>query len=292
MSVDLVVAVPAFMDITFVGLEALPQLGEERFAGDMMRAPGGGGISAVGCARLGLSTALAAPIGTDRAGEIVRERLLEENVAIIGTPCPRTPISMVMPVDGSKAIVSFDPGVRARASEVAAPEPEAVLVSLGQLDVVPEGVRAYVTAGDDDARAFAGRPPAGLERAAGLLVDTREGMVLTGEDTPEKAAAALGERVGAVVVGAGPGGGAAYLNGKPVRIDGFDCGPIVDASGTSDLFASAWIWADHVGLPLEEGLRWASLYSSLCVRFPSAIGGAARLDELLAEGAKRGLTAP
>src|ERR1700742_5058232 len=140
MRVDLVVAVPAFMDITFVGLEGLPRLGEERFAGDLMRAPGGGGIAAIGAARLGLETALAAPIGTDRAGDIVRERLLEENVRIVGTPCPRTPISMVMPVEGSKAIVSFDPGVRARAAEVAAPDPKAVLVGLSQLDVVPEGV--------------------------------------------------------------------------------------------------------------------------------------------------------
>ena len=61
MSVDVVVAVPAFMDMTFVGLEGLPGLGEERFAGDLVRSPGGGAITAIGCARLGLATALAAP---------------------------------------------------------------------------------------------------------------------------------------------------------------------------------------------------------------------------------------
>ena len=40
MSVDVVVAVPVFMDMTFVGLEGLPGLGEERFAGDLVRTPG------------------------------------------------------------------------------------------------------------------------------------------------------------------------------------------------------------------------------------------------------------
>ena len=66
MSVDVAVAVPAFLDITFVGLEGLPALGEERFAGDLVRTPGGGAITAIGCARLGLSTALTAPLGRGR----------------------------------------------------------------------------------------------------------------------------------------------------------------------------------------------------------------------------------
>ena len=65
MSVDVVVAVPAFMDMTFVGLEGLPGLGEERFAGDLVRSPGGGAITAIGCARLGPG---------DRAGRAARPR--------------------------------------------------------------------------------------------------------------------------------------------------------------------------------------------------------------------------
>ena len=74
MSVDVVVAVPAFMDMTFVGLEGLPALGEERFAGDLVRTPGGGAITAIGCARLGLATALAAPLGAGRGRRPDRRR--------------------------------------------------------------------------------------------------------------------------------------------------------------------------------------------------------------------------
>ena len=49
---DLVVATPVFLDLTFVGLESLPALGEERFAAELLRSPGGGAITAVGAARL------------------------------------------------------------------------------------------------------------------------------------------------------------------------------------------------------------------------------------------------
>jgi hypothetical protein len=35
-SVDVAVATPAFIDVTYVGLEALPRPGEERFARDLV----------------------------------------------------------------------------------------------------------------------------------------------------------------------------------------------------------------------------------------------------------------
>src|SRR3954451_25274099 len=114
MSVDVVVAVPAFMDMTFVGLEGLPGLGEERFAGDLVRSPGGGAVTAIGTARLGLATALDAPLGGGAAsmglspalagqvgvnppGNMSRQTLEEDGVQIVGPPCPRSRITMVMP---------------------------------------------------------------------------------------------------------------------------------------------------------------------------------------------------
>src|SRR5438034_929969 len=79
---DLVVATPVFLDLTFVGLESLPALGEERFAAELLRSPGGGAITAVGATRLGLSAAAAAPLGDDVAGELVRAALAEEGVEL------------------------------------------------------------------------------------------------------------------------------------------------------------------------------------------------------------------
>src|SRR6476620_36281 len=92
---DHVVATPVFLDLTFAGLESLPALGEERFAAELLRSPGGGAITAVGAARLGLSTAIAAPLADDVAGDLVREALAKDGVEVIGTrTAPRTPTTV------------------------------------------------------------------------------------------------------------------------------------------------------------------------------------------------------
>src|SRR3954466_12443134 len=239
MSVDVVVAVPAFLDMTFVGLEGLPGLGEERFAGDLVRSPGGGAITAIGTARLGLSTALASPLGQDPAGDLIEEMLGEEQVQIVGPRCPRTPVTMVMPIEGDRAMVTYDPGVRARAADVAALAPRAVVTGLSQLDVVPSGTRAYVTVGDDDARAFAGRLPGAASRATGLFIEQREALVLTGAGTPEEAAEMIGARVPIVAVFLGAGGAVASIEGRSVSVKGFDVGPPVDTTGAGGLFVAA-----------------------------------------------------
>jgi ribokinase len=292
MSVDVVVAVPAFMDMTFVGLEGLPQLGEERFAGDLVRSPGGGAITAIGCARLGLSTALAAPVGHDAAGDLIGPMLEAEGIQLTGPRSARTPITAVMPIGPERAMVTYDPGVRARAADVVSLSPRAVITGLSQLDVVPSNTRAYVTVGDDDARAFAGRLPGAASRATGLFIEQREALVLTGAASAEQAAEMIGARVKIVVVSLGADGAVASIDGRAVRVDGFDVGASIDTTGAGDLFVAAWAWGDAVGLSVDDALRWAALYAALSVRVPTGAGGATHLIEFLEEGSRRGLTAP
>ena len=292
MSVDVVVAVPAFMDMTFVGLEGLPGLGEERFAGDLVRSPGGGAITAIGCARLGLATALAAPLGHDAAGDLIGPMLEDEGVQLVGPRSSRTPVTAVMPIGDERAMVTYDPGVRARATDVAAHSPRAVITGLSQLDVVPPNTRAYVTVGDDDARAFAGRLPGAASRATGLFIEQREALVLTGAGTPQEAAEMIGARVKIVVVSLGADGAAACVDGRAVAVDGFDVGPSIDTTGAGDLFVAAWAWGDAAGLSVDDALRWAALYAALSVRVPTGAGGATRLAEFVEEGTRRGLPTP
>ena len=59
-----------------------------------------------------------------------------------------------------------------------------------------------------------------------------------------------------------------------------------------DLFAAAYVWADHWGAALEQRLRWSVLYASLSVRVATAVAGAVTLRALLEEGAGHGLTSP
>jgi ribokinase len=290
--VDVAVATPTFLDMTFVGLEALPALDEERFAAELISSPGGGAITAVGAARLGLSTALAAPLGEDPAGELVRKALEAEGIAIVGRRCPRMPTTVVLPVEADRAMVTVDPGARARAAEVAAVEPRAVAVSLGQLYVAPPGAAAYVTCGDDDLRAFSGRPPAALAGARALFVSEREARTMAEAATAEEAAGKLAGLADTVVVTLGPAGALVAEEGRTARVAGYDMPSAVDTTGAGDLLVAAYIWADLRGVEGDDRTRWAVLYASLSVTTPTAVGGARDEAALLAAGAERGLAAP
>jgi sugar/nucleoside kinase (ribokinase family) len=292
LSVDVAVATPTFLDLTFVGLEALPELNTEKFAAELLSSPGGGAITAIGTHRLGLSTALVAPLGEDGAGEFVRETLEGEGIAVMGRICPRTPTTVVPPIAGDRAMVTVDPGVRAAAADVAATEPRAVAVSLDQLHVVPSGAAAYVTCGDDDVRAFRGRPPAALAGARGLFVSEREAMLLAGTATAEDAARELAQLAEAVIVTIGDAGAIVAYDGRTAHVEGYAMPTTVDTTGAGDLLVSAYIWAEHHGIQGDDRFRWAVLYAGLSVTRPTGAGGASDEAELLAAGAERGLAPP
>jgi sugar/nucleoside kinase (ribokinase family) len=290
---DLVVATPVFLDLTFVGLESLPALGEERFAAELLRSPGGGAITAVGAARLGLSAAVAAPLGNDVAGDLVRAVLAEEGVEPIATrSIPRTPTTVVLPFGGDRAMVTVDPGARASAADVAVRAPRAVAASLDQLYVVPPGVFAYVTCGDDDARAYVGRPPAALTGARALFVNQREALGLTGAATVEEAARRLAELAETVVVTLAADGAIACSSGEIVTASAERVEQPLDTTGAGDLLVAAYIWADLRGADPAERLRWAVLYASLAVTTPTGVGGALNEADLIQAGAAHGLTGP
>src|SRR3954467_14137584 len=104
MTVDLACAEPAFLDLTFAGLEGVPRPGEERLAHDFLRSPGGGAITAVGGARLGLTSAGVSPLGDDAPGGGIRELLADDGVIWAGRRVKRSPVTVIMPSDGDRAM--------------------------------------------------------------------------------------------------------------------------------------------------------------------------------------------
>ena len=109
--------------------------------------------------------------------------LEEESVQLVGPRCPRTPVTAVMPVGPERAMVTYDPGVRARAADVAALAPRAVITGLSQLDVVPAGAQR-LRQRRRRRRARVRRPPPGAaSRVTGLFIEQREALVLTGAGT-------------------------------------------------------------------------------------------------------------
>jgi len=288
---DVVVLTPTYLDYTFVGLEGLPAPGEERFAGDMLRSPGGGGIIALGAARLGLSTALIAPLGDDLAGRYVRHALEDEGVEVAPYVGRRTPTTVVLPVEGDRAMITVDPGLRARAADIDAHEPRAVMATLEQIDLLPAGPNSYLTCGEDDARAYAGRVPQVAHRPCGLFVNRREGAILTGETDPEQAVQKLTSAAETVVVTLGADGALASVDGRVVRVEGHHVEPVVDTTGAEELFMTAFAWAELNGADSETALSWANLYAGLSVTVHSGSGGAFSRERLIEEGTRRGLPA-
>jgi sugar/nucleoside kinase (ribokinase family) len=290
LNVDLAVLTPAYLDYTFVGLEALPGPGEERFAGDLLRSPGGGAITAVGARRLGLTAALVAPLGDDLAGRFVRRELDAEGVITSEPRGTRTPTTVVMPVGGERSMVTVDPGVRARAADLGPLSPRAVAATLEQIDLVPEGVCTFITCGDDDARAFAGRLPtvSASRRPRALIVNRREAGVLTGAASPAEAAARLAEIADIAAVTLGADGAVAVVDGREVKTDACNA-TVIDTTGAGDLFAAALAWCDLLGADPDVALQWANLYAGLSVSAHTGTGGAVTRERLLAEGRERGL---
>jgi sugar/nucleoside kinase (ribokinase family) len=292
MPIDVAVAIPAFLDLTFVGLEALPGPGEERFAGDLVRSPGGGAIHAIAGARLGLSSALATPLGDDDAADFLCDALRADGVTLVDRRAGRTATTVVMPVANDRAMVTLDPGVRASAAAVAALEPRTVAANVDMLHCVPAGAAGYVTCGDDDARAFARQPLAQLAGVRALFVSEREALTLSGNTDLESAAECLAELAGSVIVTLGADGAMAIIDGERVSAPGIKVGDVVDTTGAGDLLVTAYIWAELHGASAEERLRWAVLYSALSVTTPTAVGGAVTEARLLDEGSRQGLSLP
>ncbi|HEV3002783.1 MAG TPA: carbohydrate kinase family protein [Solirubrobacteraceae bacterium] len=290
MTVDLACGDPAFLDLTFVGLDALPAPGEERHARDLLRTPGGAATIAIGAARLGMSAALAMPLGADADGAFLRAALEAEGVACSPRTVDRTAVTAVVPWDGERAMLTFDPSTALEAEDVAAFAPRAVALSVRRLHCAPAGATVYALVGDAEARAAAGALGAS-DAADALILNAREAMLLTGAGDPAAAARALAERVGRVVVTLGADGALAVDRGELVEA----AAPAVDAvdtTGAGDLFTAAFIWSDQAGAPLEEALRWACLAASLSVRVPTALAGAQTYDQLVAAGTDRGLAPP
>lgn len=289
-AVDLVCGDAAFVDLTFLGLDALPAPGEERHARELLRSPGGAATVAIGAARLGLSAALAHPLGADAEGDFVRGVLAQEGVRVNDRQVERTAVTAVMPYAGERAMATFDPEPELRAHDVAQFCPRAVVLSLPRVACAPADAWLYATAGDAEARA--GALPERLAGARALVVNAREAGLLTGLAEPEAAARALAERVPRVVVTLGAGGALSAAGEEVARVDGVAVEPVADTTGAGDLFTAAYVWSDLAGGSPEDSLRWACLAAALSVRVPTAVAGAQTLEELAAAGADRGLAVP
>jgi ribokinase len=268
-----------FLDMTFEGLNELPENGRERWATDLHETPGGAATTAVGITRLGLKAAVVAPLGRDVPGRTLRAVLEAEGVLCAGPEVDRTPVTVVLPFDGDRAMVTYEPEAAVDPESISALAPRAVVTNATQLELVPPDVNGYATVGDSEAGSLAQHIPPALGRLRAILMNDLEAQRITGAGTPEAAAYALANHVETVVVSRGAAGAVAVSGDQLVTASA----PKVEArdtTGAGDLLVAGYVAGDLMGLPLAERLERAVVYAALSVQKATGAMSAATLDEL------------
>lgn len=277
----------AVADVLARPVEGLPPAGTSQPLETVTLGPGGNGINtAIALARLGVAVRVAAAVGDDRLGEMLRERVRKDGVDdsnLVSLPQTKTSVSIVLIQDnGERRFLHF----RGANS----------LFSIQHLNwELAEGARVFHYASAFSLPAFDGAPLAeALARAKDLgcltslnvcwdtldrwlpvlrpalaytdfmFPNLAEGARLTGESEPELVARALrslGVKTVVVKLGAqgcyvdGPEG--AFLSpGFPVEV--------VDTTGAGDCFAAGFLTALCRGEDCRHAARLGNAAGALC----------------------------
>lgn len=290
-ALDVAIVGAPFVDLTFAGLERLPRAGEEVVGRELRMGPGGTGMQAVATARLGLSTALVSPVGADVGGRMLRSILADEGVSWLGPGVDATPTTAILSTPEGAAMATAPADAEPSREDVVAVDARAVVLSLGRLPLRPRNAAVYVTTGMVEVEAGVRPDETALEGIRALILNEHEAVRITGARDASDAAERLAGPARSVVVTLGSDGAVAVEGGRVVRAPA-PAVEVFDATGAGDLFVAAYVWADLAGLGAEARVAWACLYAGLSVRAPTALDGALRLDELLAQGKRRGMPGP
>jgi ribokinase len=291
--VDVAVVGSPFLDLTFEGLERIPQVGEELLARELHVGPGGTGMQAIGASRLGLSTALVAAIGVGGPEGTVRHLLSSEGVLLLPPPetqgtALRIPVTTLLGTDRGVAMATVLGGSEPSREDIASFDARALVISLGRRHLAPSGCWIYGVTGGLEIEAVRERLSERVQGLRALLLNRSEALELTERDDVEDAASRLAKLTARVIVTMGDQG-AMLAEGTVVKKIPAPKVDQRDATGAGDLFVSAYVWADLKGLPPADCVSLAALYAGLSVRTPTALSGALRLDEFLEEARARGM---
>jgi sugar/nucleoside kinase (ribokinase family) len=293
MTIDVAVVGVPFFDVTFEGLERVPRPGEELVGTALHVAPGGTGMQAIGAARLGLRTALVAPLGRRGMAGLLRTMLEDQSVIVLSKEddSAAVPATALLPTAEGVAMATVLFDAEPSLQEVQESEAGAVIISAGRLPLAPSEATTYVVTGELELEHIDNHTVERLGGAHALILNAAEAASITRFQDPEDAARALAGHVTTAVVTMGAEGAVAATKERTARAPAPRVS-VVDATGAGDLFVAAYAWADLRGASLEDRLSWACLYAALSVRARTALAGAVSLTELLSEGEARGLEAP
>ncbi len=276
-----------YCDLVFRGLEALPRLGEERFAKDVSVVPGGGGfITAAHLAALGERAALLARIGTDPLSEAIAPALQQSGVdlrwlerASDAGPQP----TVVMVQAGERAFLSRRAG-KARPStlEAALADAEARHLHIAEFATLAEspelvslaklaGLTVSLDPSWDDALIH---DPDLVLRSTGadiFLPNASEARAIAGCEDLDQAGRRLARHFPVVVIKDGAAGARLFQREQSLTLPAPQGGPVLDTTGAGDAFNAGFIAAWVAGRPPSQALAEGIACGTLSVQ---GVGGA------------------
>lgn len=287
MTYDVLVYGPLFCDLIFTGLDDMPTLGTEIFAGDFTMAVGGSAIVAAGLHRLGAKVGLIADIGNDPMSRIVEQLLDElgiERTFIRIHPRPLTQLTVALSFPQDRAFITrFEkPDTPADLAAILREHPARhvhIGSFLGAFDV-PDACRIA-----HDAGATISLDP-GWDEAA--LRDPRLHQMMTELDyflpsyselcfmmEDSEAEAALEKATnqmihGSIIMKNGAEGATAWSKTLQVSAQALPVTPI-DTTGAGDAFDAGFLYGITRGYSIQESMRYGTVCGALTT---TVIGGA------------------
>jgi ribokinase len=286
---DVLVVGDANPDLVLRG-DVRPRFGqvEQLLTGADLVLGGSGSITAAGCARLGLRTAMLAAVGDDVFGRVVREALDERGVSLLAADPGGAPtgLSVILTPEGGegRAILTLPGTIPVLRPDDITDEllGETHHVHVSSLYLQPalaaglagvferahrRGVTTSLDTNWDPAEEWASISEI-LAHTDIFLPNAAELLAITGAATPEAAARSLGATV---VMKDGARGARAWWDGGECAAPGRAV-EVVDTVGAGDSFNAGFLAAHLAGRPIEEAVRWAAVAGSLSTR---AAGGTA-----------------
>jgi sugar/nucleoside kinase (ribokinase family) len=276
-----------YCDIVFRGFDALPRLGEERFAREVCVVPGGGGfITAAHLASLGAQAALLSRIGIDPLSDAIAPALAESGVDLRWlerAPAAGPQPTVVMVQGGERAFLSHRAGTARPATLQSALADPAVrhlhIAEFATLAEIPELVSSAKRAGLtvsldpswDDAWI---RDPDLVQRATGadiFLPNAAEARAIAGCEDLDQAGRRLARHFPVVVVKDGEQGARLYGRELSLGLPAPQGGQVLDTTGAGDAFNAGFLAAWLAGRSPARALAEAIACGSLSVQ---GVGGA------------------
>jgi sugar/nucleoside kinase (ribokinase family) len=258
---------------------------------------GSAGITAAGCARLGLRTALFAAVGDDVFGRVVRDELERREVTLLaadGRGAP-TGISIVLSEKDDRGILTLPGTIPAlRPGDVT----HELLSRAGHVHVSSLYLQPTLAAGLAGIFANARQirlttsldtnwdPTEKWESIDEILAHTdvflpnaNELRAITCLDKTDEAAERLNKRGTTVVMKDGAKGARAWWPGGTAAAPGRKV-DVVDTTGAGDSFNAGFLAARLSGRPIEEAISWAAIAGSLSTRAAGGTAAQATRDEI------------